>query len=405
MATIKAVLSKDRMKKCGGYALVIQVIHKRSKRVIYTPYSLREEEFDTRTQKAIYTDGIRFTHKEIQEINDFIPLKIEKLKKTIAFVSGRERNYTINDIIQKYKDDEADSNLIIFTERLIWRKRSLNKMGTAKALLSTLRSLKKFMGECILTFADIDISVVKAYEDFMQDSGLSENTINFYMRNFRSIYNLAEENGMEVSGKNPFSKMNIKSCKTVKRALQKTVIQRIATIDLSHERLLDRARDFFMFSFYTRGMSFVDIVYLKHSNIVDGVITYRRQKTHQYIRVGVTAPLQAIIDKYRGDDTYVLPFISESKHETLYGKYQTIYSVLYKNLKKLRNTLGLSTPLTFHVARHSWATIAKEEGGSILEISEGLGHSTEKMTTIYLKEFDCSVIDSLNERVVHFSSQ
>lgn len=403
MTTVKAVLNKDRKKRCGGYSLVVQIIHKRVRRIIYTPYVLNDSEFDPNSQKAVYTDGQRFNRKQIREINDFVDKKIQEVNKIIDFISARNPNYIAEDIVWKYRQDQSDKYLLTFCERLITKKEALDKMGMAKALRSTLRSLGRHIGRREVTFKDIDHHFVKDYENYLYSTGIVQNTVSFYMRNFQTIYNLAYDSGVEMNDNQAFHRIQIRNSKTVKRALKKEVIRSISTLELAHDKHLDRARDLFMFSFYTRGMCFVDIVYLKHTDIVDGAIRYRRHKTNQYLQVAVTEPLQRLIDKYRGDQTYVLPFLSESTQPTLYKKYQSVYGVLYRSLKELQEMLDLSTPLTFHVARHSWATIAKEQGVSTSAISEGLGHTSEKTTIIYLKEFDHSVIDLINEKIVSFS--
>lgn len=403
MATIKAVLNKDRIQKQGDYALVIQIIHKRVKRVIYTPYKLKEDEFNTVEQKAIYTDGVRYTHKQIREINHFTERKKAEVAKVIAYLTAHDKNFTAEDIAKKYYLDQSDKYLITYTERLIAKKEALGKMGSAKGFLSTLRSIKRFMGTQTIEFNDIDYRFIKRYEEFLHNTNIKQNTVSFYLRNFRTIYNMAYDDGIEMSDHNAFYKVKIKITKTVKRALKQEVIERISLIDLTDNLELDKARDLFMFSFYTRGMSFVDIIYLRHTDMIEDVICYRRRKTDQYLEIAVTAPLRKLIDKYNTDETYVLPFINEYNQPTLYKKYQAAYGNIYRSLRALQKELHLSTPLTTYVARHSWATIAKEQGASTTVISEGLGHSCEKTTQIYLKEFDRSVIDKVNEKIVSFS--
>lgn len=276
-------------------------------------------------------------------------------------------------------------------------------MGSAKGFLSTLRSIKRFMGTQIIEFNDIDYHFIKRYEEYLHNTNIKQNTVSFYLRNFRTIYNMAYNDGIEMNDHNAFNKVKVKITKTVKRALKQDIIERISLMDLADKSELDKARDLFMFSFYTRGMSFVDIICLQHTDIVEDVIYYRRRKTDQYLEIAVTAPLRKLIDKYNTDPTYVLPFINESNQPTLYKKYQATYGNIYRNLRILQKKLHLNSPLTTYVARHSWATIAKEQGVSTTIISEGLGHSSEKTTQIYLKEFDRSVIDRVNERIVSFS--
>lgn len=403
MATVKAVLNKDRVKKQGDYALVIQIIHKRVKRVIYTPYKLKEEEFDTLQQKAVYTDGVRYTRKQIKEINHFVELKKMEIQKVIGNMAAQNRNFTVEDIVEKYHLDQSDKYLVTFMERHIAKKESQGKIGTARAFRSTLQSLKKYIGNRVVEFVDVDHHFVKQYEEFLCNRNVKQNTIGFYLRNLKTIYNLANESGIEMSACNAFSKIRINTEKTVKRALKQEVIEKLSLMSFSDEPELEMARDLFMFSFYTRGMSFVDIVYLRHSDIVGGVIYYRRRKTNQLMEIAVTAPLQKLIDRYNTDEIYVLPFINESDQPTLYKKYISIYGIFYRNLSRIKEVLKLTTPLTTYVARHSWATIAKELGVSTTIISEGLGHTSEKTTRIYLKEFDRSVLDSVNEKIASFS--
>lgn len=404
MATVKAVLNKDRIKKQGDYALVIQIIHKRVKRVVYTPYKLKETEFEAASQKAVYTDGVRYTHKQIREINNFVDIKKMEIVKIIDHIAAHNRNFTTEDIIIKYRLGQSDRYLVTFIEHHISKKESQGKTGTARALSSTLRSLKKYIGSREVEFVDIDSNFVKKYEEFLVNRNVKQNTIGFYMRNFRTIYNLAEDNGIDIGDGNAFRRVKIKTVKTVKRAVKQDIVEKIALMDLADSPELDKARDLFMFSFYTRGMSFVDIIHLEHKDIIDGVICYCRRKTGQYMEIAVTVPLQKLIDKYNTDETYVLPFINESDHATLYKRYLATYGILYRNLNHLKDMLKLSTPLTTYVARHSWATIAKEHGISMTIISEGLGHTSEKTTRIYLKGFDRSVIDRVNEKIVSFSA-
>lgn len=403
MATIKAVLNKDRMKKCGGYSLVIQIIHKRVRRVIYTNYVIRPEEFNKETQKVFYTELGQYKHKQVKEINEYVEKEKRNISRIIDLISSHNPNFTCDDIVWKYRQDQSDKYLLTFSEQLIAKKEEQNKMGMAKALNSTLRSMKRFIGKREITFDSIDYNFVKEYEEYLNSTGVVPNTVSFYLRNFKTIYNLAYDSGVEMRDNDPFRKIHIRHGRTVKRALKKETIERISILDVSYSSELEKARDLFMFSFYTRGMSFVDIICLKHTDIVDGVIRYKRLKTNQYLQVAITDPLQKIIEKYKRDDTYVLPFINESNQPTIYKKYLATYGMIYRYMKELQVILDLTTPLTTHVARHSWATIAKEEGAPISAISEGLGHTSEKTTTIYLKEFDCSVIDKLNEKIVSFS--
>ena len=150
-----------------------------------------------------------------------------------------------------------------------------------------------------------------------------------------------------------------------------------------------------MFSFYTRGMSFVDMIYLRKSDVRDGVLTYRRKKTGQTLSLRVEAPLQKIIDRYDSDSPYVLPVLTA---DDSYRAYRQQQRELNKFIRKIGELLGISEPLTFYVARHSWATLARDCGTPLTVISAGMGHTSERTTRVYLAQLDRSVIDKANRK-------
>jgi integrase len=157
-----------------------------------------------------------------------------------------------------------------------------------------------------------------------------------------------------------------------------------------------------MFSFYNRGMNFADMAFLKVSNIESGRITYYRQKTGQRFSIKITDKTKAIIDKYNdlnNADSYLFPIIYREGKE--YLDYKNAMRLMNKKLKKISEILNLDIPLSTYVSRHSWATIAKRSGISTAVISEGLGHSTEEITQVYLDSFENDVLDDANELIIN----
>ena len=117
------------------------------------------------------------------------------------------------------------------------------------------------------------------------------------MRCLRAVYNRAVEKELVVQ-RNPFKHVYTGIDKTVKRAVPLKIIRQIRELDLTLTPELDYAKDLFLFSFYTRGMSFVDMAYLKKKNLQNGVLSYRRQKTGQQLFIRWEKPMQEIVDKY-----------------------------------------------------------------------------------------------------------
>lgn len=399
MGTVRAVLNKDRKKKDGGYSLVIQIIHKRQKRLIYSPYRLKVEQYNVDKQKAVYISGTGMTMKRIKEIN----LYIGKVKKEFQLIidesfSGKD-SFTADDIVQKYKMQQTNSYLLTFLESLIETKKQTSpNTGAAKPFISLRNSLLGFMPKCSLQFKDLTTAVVKQYEAYLYTKA-KKNTVCFYLRNLRTIYNMASDQGIMVCDQYPFKKINMSTEATIKRSLKKESIKQIALFECPNPHM-EFARDIFMISFYARGMSFIDIAFLTEKNIEYDTIYYKRSKTKQLLKLSICNELSEMIFKYRNDNTYIFNLINTSSNKSIYEQYQAAYGLIHDNLRRLGKLIGLTTPLTLHVARHSWASIAKEIGIPTACISEGLGHTSEKTTKIYLRELEQTVLDLVNEQIL-----
>lgn len=158
------------------------------------------------------------------------------------------------------------------------------------------------------------------------------------------------------------------------------------------------ARDVFMFSIYTRGMSFVDIALLKKKDVFQQEIRYRRHKTGQFLEIGINRQIRNLLERYGATPgEYLFPLLEGV--EDPYSSYKKAYGKIRYALRKVARRGGLETPLHLHAARHCWATMALDNGTPIHTISECLGHSSEKVTRIYLKELDRSVLDEVNDHI------
>ncbi|MDE6528240.1 MAG: site-specific integrase, partial [Muribaculaceae bacterium] len=169
---------------------------------------------------------------------------------------------------------------------------------------------------------------------------------------------------------------------------------------LDESPTLDYARNMFMFSFYTRGMSFVDMAYLRKSDLRNGILTYRRRKTNRRIYVKWEQQMQEIIDKYtHGATPYLLPIIRDADADVR-RQYCNAVHLVNVSLKKIGELIGLHIPLTTYVARHGWASIAYSRNVPLSIISEAMGHDCETTTRIYLASLDTSRVDNANRLVL-----
>ncbi len=250
-----------------------------------------------------------------------------------------------------------------------------------------------------LSFEMIDSELIERYEAELRAKGLSRNTTSFYMRILRTNYKLTVERGL-TQDRHPFKHVYCGIDKTIKRSLSLSEIKRIKELDLSRKPVWDYARDMFIFSFCTRGMSFIDMAYLKKSDLKQGYLTYRRKKTGQLLAMEWTRQMQEILDKYQPNSTqYLLPIIArEDGNER--RQYQNQMMKINRHLKHVAHLAQLSAPLSLYYSRHSWATIARGKDIPIAVISEGLGHDSETTTQIYLDSIQSYEVDKANREIL-----
>jgi len=377
--------------------LYFQIIHKRVVRQILTGYKVFCNEWDKSTG-SIITGAHNDRSQILMETRAGITQGIKRLREIIIQLEGSGLEYTADDIVLEYHNKITRLSFLKTMCENINHLELVGKKRTSETYSSTLRSFLKFLGKNDISLDMIDSQLMLRYEAYLKEREVSLNTISFYMRVLRAVYNRAvDENIMEQ--KSPFKHVYTGIDRTIKRAISAKEIKAIKEYDFSSNPPLELARDLFMFSFYTRGMSFVDMAYLKKSNLKNGILTYRRKKTGQQLFIKWEECMQEIIDKYSNNTGHLLPIIKESDTDE---RMQYLNSLSYTNkkLKKIAALVGLPIPLTMYVARHSWASIAKRNNIPISVISEGMGHDSESTTQIYLASLDTADIDRANHLIL-----
>lgn len=300
---------------------------------------------------------------------------------------------------EKWQKKEAASGLLGFMVRVITRLREYGREGTAEKYRSAMRSFSTFRGGADIGLAEVDSELMEAYQAWLRRRGVTANTVSFYARILRAVYNRAVEQGL-TADRRPFRHVYTGIGKTVKRALPLDIIRKIKELDLSASPAMSFARDMFMLSFYFRGMSLVDMAFLRKDSISSGAITYRRRKTGRQLSIECTAEMQTILDRYSpASSDYLLPIIKSTGGDGR-RSYRNMGFCINYNLKKIAGILNIGTALTMYVARHSWASAARDKGIAVGVISEGMGHDSEATTRIYLSDLDAGVVHRANSLII-----
>lgn len=397
----KIILDKRRVKNDKTYPLSLRITHKRIPLYITLEYSVNSKHWDQESQTV--TSKCK-KYKNLTRVNNDIQSKRIEADKIIDLLSitGELDKLSSAELKSKILNKSARVTVSSFTKEIINQLKFSKKLGNASVYEQALAFLERHSNSADITFEELNFTVIKKLEAGHLSEGNSLNSLSFYLRTIRAIYNRAIKAGIVKRELYPFANYSIKETKTVKRAISRSDINSIIKLSLSPGTPIWNARNYFLFSFYNMGMNFMDIALLKRSNIIGDRLEYKRAKTGKVYSIKLQKQSLDILRLYLKDqqpDDYVFPIIKRKELDTQLMDIQNERKNNNKYLKKIADSCKIKANMTSYVARHSWATIAKNLNVPVSVISEGLGHEDIKTTQIYLDSFDVDVLDKANKRI------
>lgn len=399
MATVKIKFRASSVAGKEG-TLYYHIIHQRKLRWISTDYHVYPEEWNARKSSVIVSNSNN-RQAHLQLIQSQIDWEMRQMQCIIHDKEMDGVSYSVDDLANEIQQLPTSQSVFMFFRQQIAKKEQMQCVGTKNNYTNAVNRFIEFRNQKDLTFSQMTADMMEMYQAWLWNRGVGQNTVSFYLRTLRTLHHKAVEAGQATSN-DIFAHVQTANVRTAKRAISVKDIRKIEKLDLPRGSSLDKARDMFLFSFYLRGMAFVDMAFLKKSDLKCGLVSYNRRKTHQNLNIEWIKPMQAIIDKYAEqtkDSPYMLPILT-GKETSPYTQYRKVeYNTNY-NLKKIGKMIGLKIPLTTYVARHTWASIALHMNIPIATISEGMGHNSYKTTQIYLESIDVATINEANKRII-----
>ena len=399
MATVKVKFRASSVAGKEG-TLYYHIIHQRKLRWISTDYHVYPEEWNARKSSVIVSNSNN-RQAHLQLIQSQIDWEMKQMQCIIHDKEMDGVSYSVDDLANEIQQLPTSQSVFTFFRKQIAKKEQMQCVGTKNNYTNAVNRFIEFRNQKDLTFSQMTADMMEMYQAWLWNRGVGQNTVSFYLRTLRTLHHKAVEAGQATSN-DIFAHVQTANVRTAKRAISVKDIRKIEKLDLPRGSSLDKARDMFLFSFYLRGMAFVDMAFLKKSDLKCGLVSYNRRKTHQNLNIEWIKPMQAIIDKYAEqtkDSPYMLPILT-GKETSPYTQYRKVeYNTNY-NLKKIGKMIDLKIPLTTYVARHTWASIALHMNIPIATISEGMGHNSYKTTQIYLESIDVATINEANKRII-----
>ena len=400
MATIKLKFRASSVLGAEG-TLYYQVIHKRNVKCISTDYRVYADEWNEETATLVIPcKGER--KAELQLMKSAIAWEMRQRREAVAKLETANKDFSMDELCEAFRQIPTCKTVFTFLQEQISRQERMLRHGTAMTYNNAYQRFKEFRADADLTFDQLTLDMIEEYEAWLTNRRLMQNTIRFYLRTLHTLLYKAVDEGLLSDDNKLFSRVRLAYVPTNERAISAEDIRAIQQLELPSDSIQAFARDLFMFSFYTRGMSFIDIACLKKTDLKNGLLSYCRKKTNQQITIAWELELQEIVDRYSAqteDTPYMLPII-KNMDETEYVQYKRVQTNVNRALKCIGTKVGLRLPITMYVARHSWASIARDMDISLSVISEGMGHQSCKTTQIYLDTIDTSKINEANRKII-----
>ena len=393
MATIKVKLRRSTIEGKAG-TVYYRITHRRETKQITTSIRLLPEEWNAEAGRVIDRD------ENTSIAREKIDRDLSLLKRIIEDLDDSLKSYSVQDISDKYNAGDNRVCILAFIGERIEQLKECNRLGTARNYERAMNSLSQYMRGEDLPLAALTDKFIEGYNAYLVRRGIVRNSISFYMRILRAVYNRAARQ-RPIERFSPFKNVYTGIDRTRKRAIDEKIISRLYRLDLQKSASLSFTRDLFIFSYCTRGMAFVDMAYLRKTDIRNGTICYARHKTKQRLSIRIEPCIKRIIDRY--DDSasvYVFPILKTEDTGKAYSQYQIALNYYNRQLKRLSRMLHLAHGLSSYTARHSWATTARNRNVPITVISAGMGHTSERTTQIYLSLLENSVIDEVNQKII-----
>ena len=393
MAKIKVKLRPSRIAGKAG-SIYYSVSHKRIVRHITTNMRLLPESWDAEGQRLVSD------LPDAGGTQNRIDSDLAALRQIVRVLECSGKEFSADEIVARFRAPERHVSVVAFFQEQIRILTECNRLGTAMNYRRSVSALSAFLAGRDLCFSQLTARFVEDYKDFLLRKGLVRNSLSFHMRILRAVYNKAVRRGYAEQTL-PFRDVYTGIDQTRKRAVGEQVIARLIRLDLKDEASLSFTRDLFLFSFYTRGMAFVDMAYLRKSDIRDGNIVYARHKTGQRLAVRIEPCIRAIIDRYDEEGTpYIFPILRSDDPADCFRRYKSELRTYNTRLVQLSVRMGLGQRISSYTSRHTWANIARKRNIPLPVISAGMGHSSERTTRIYLASLENSLIDDANRSII-----
>jgi site-specific recombinase XerD len=399
MATIK-IIQRPKPLSNGLYPIFLRITKNRKTKFISLNLSCEKAQWNENKSE------FRRNYANYKQFNTVLTDIKSRAQKIVSDYTASEQDITLEQFTLIFKKSNQNANIINYFNEMVNAMIAEGRTGNANVYYDTKNSIIKFSNDR-LQFSDITPKFLSDYESYLRRNGGSDSGISVKMRTIRAVFNDAIRKEVVKQNLYPFKVYKISKFKktNTKRALSVNDIQKIVNLDTNENSHLIDTKNYFLFSYYTRGMNFYDMMMLKWKDIKSDKIFYVRRKTKKAFAIQILEPVRIILEYYRKQKRptqYVFPILLKDKLTPMQIEHRKFKILKHynKQLKEVAKVCEIEENITSYVARHSFATHLKQKGVSTDIISEAMGHQNLNITQAYLKDLENIVVDDAMKKLL-----
>ena len=398
MASITAVLRTNKINKQGTAPIYLRIADRDS--TVYRSLGERVKPSQWNDNKA----QVRASHDNADELNALIESRIAEAKREVIRIKTGGEEVRAGDIKEALAPTAPGIDFFAYAEHVAADHEARGSYQRAQKLRTVARKLKGFT-RSPLPFNRITPALLKGFETHLLTKySNGANTVRANFNAVRAIVYQAIREGLADQGSNPFFSFKpVKEQRAERGKLTEAELTKIEALPLKEGTLTWRVRAYFLFCFYCAGIRYGDLAHLRWEHVTPEEgghlrLSYRMSKTSGLKSLRLLPQARAILAAFpeRKGSPYLFPILDGydlSTPRKLRSAVSSQTALANKYLKKIGERAEVGCKLTTHIARHSFADIARARGWDIYSISKALGHANLKVTENYLKGFDTSALD------------
>ena len=397
MISVKATI-KSKANSKGLHPIILSFVKNRKN----TTYSTLQ--YCKKGDWSYDTNRVKNSHRDHKIINQLIEKYINKVDSLIMAKRLEGEDYEIPELINDMliiEGEKVKKDYFQFHQEIINEFIESKKISSAKINIETLNSLRKFINLKELKFKNLNVETLEKYESYLRGRGGTDSGIGIKMRTIRAIFNKAIDRKIINEKHYPFKIYKIAKLKNEKKRefLTRDELLSLEQLDVSYSSRLQFAKDLYLFSFYCRGINFIDIMKLTKHNISKNTLAYVRSKTGVHLSFEMVKFAKNLATTYaiKSKNKFLFPIVLDenNNNEQLKNREHKVLGRINPDLRTLMTKLGIQKNITFYTARHSFATLMKFKGHSIDFIGEALGHGDINSTISYLNKLPTQKLDKI----------